>query len=97
MARLKTFKGFSVKKQFRLENGMIRVKLYDVDISPDDWDKFSGDTYFDSDNRRDIAKTSYAEGKDYASHQRHSGKDDPAVRQGRPSGRRTGGGKLAAR
>jgi len=99
VARLKTFRGLSVKKQFKLENGMIRVKLYDLDVSPEDWDKFSGDTYFDGEQRRDVAKTNNtfcAEGKQ-DEYQRNSNQDGPAVRSHRSSGRRAGSGKLAPR
>lgn len=99
MARLKTFRGLSVKKQFKLENGMIRVKLYDLDVSPEDWDKFSGNTYFDGDQRRDIAKTNNtfcAEGNNSDEHQRNSNQDGPAVRPDRSYGRRASSGKLAA-
>ena len=99
MARLKTFRGLSVKKQFKLENGMIRVKLYDLDVSPEDWDKFSGDTYFGGEPRRDVAKTNNtfcAEGNNSDEHQRNSSQNGPAVRSRRPYGRRAGSGKLAA-
>ena len=99
MARLKTFRGLSVKKQFKLENGMIRVKLYDLDVSPEDWAKFSGDTYFGGEQRRDVAKTNTfcAEGNNNDEYQRNSSGNDQPVRPDRPSGRRTGSGKLAPR
>ena len=97
MARLKTFRGFSVKSQFKLDNGMIRVKLYDVDVSPEDWEQLSGDKYFDGEQRRDVAKTtSYAGTQNDESHKAPV-RPDQKLRPGQPSGRRTGGGKLAAR
>ena len=78
---------------------MIRVKLYDLDVSPEDWDKFSGDKYFNGDNRRDVATTTNtfcAEGITNE-HQRNSNQDGPAVRSDRSYGRRAGRGKLAPR